>query len=51
MLWLFKFYVDIQFINNVVSFSGVQHSDSVIQIHVSILFPILFPYTLLQTIE
>ena len=31
--------------------SGVQQSDSVIQIHVSILFQILFPFRLLQSIE
>ena len=30
---------------------GVQHSDSVIHIHVSILFQILFPFRLLQNIE
>ena len=37
--------------NNVVLVSGVQQSDSVIHIHVSILFLILFPFRLLQTIE
>ena len=31
--------------------SGVQQSDSVIHIRVSILFPILFPFRLLQNIE
>ena len=31
---------------NVVLISGVQQSDSVIHIHVSILFQILFPYRL-----
>ena len=36
---------------NVVLISGVQQSDSVIHINVSILFPILFPYRLLQAIE
>ena len=36
-------------INNVVLVSGVQQSDSVIHIHVSILFQILFP--ILQNIE
>ena len=35
-------------INNVVLVSGVQQSDSVIHIHVSILFQILFPFRLLQ---
>ena len=38
-------------INNVVMVSGVQQSDSVIHIHVSILFQILFPLRLLQNIE
>ena len=37
--------------NNVVLVSGVQQSDSVIYIHVFILFHILFPLTLLQNIE
>ena len=37
-------------INNVLV-SGVQQSDSVIHIHVSILFQILFPFRLLQSIE
>ena len=31
--------------------SGVQHSDSVIHTHVSILFQVLFPFRLLQNIE
>ena len=31
--------------------SGVQQSDSVIHIHVSILFKILFPFRLLHSIE
>ena len=31
--------------------SGIQQSDSVIHIHVSILFQILFPFTLLQNID
>ena len=38
-------------INNVVLVSGVQQSDSVIHIHVSILFQILFPFRLLQNME
>ena len=38
-------------INNVVLVSGVQQSDSVIHIHVTILFKILFPFRLLQNIE
>ena len=38
-------------INNVVFLSGVQQSDSVIRIHVFILFQILFPVRVLQNIE
>ena len=38
-------------INTVVLVSGVQQSDSVIRIHVSILFQILFPVRLLHHIE
>ena len=38
-------------INNVVLVSGVQQSDSVMHIHVSIIFHILFPSRLLQNIE
>ena len=38
-------------INNVGSVSGLQQSDSVIHIDVSILFQILFLFTLLQSIE
>ena len=47
----FLFYIGVQLINNVVLVSGVQQSDSVIHIHVSILFQILFPIRLLQNIE
>ena len=38
-------------INNVVLVSGVQQSDSVMQMQVSILFQILFPFRLLQNVE
>ena len=38
-------------INKAVLVSGVQQSDSVIHIHVSILFQILFPFRLSQNIE
>ena len=38
-------------INNAVLVSGVQQSDSVTRIYVSILFHILFPFILLQNIE
>ena len=37
--------------NNVVLVSDVKQSDSVIRIHVSILFQIIFPFRLLQDIE
>ena len=36
---------------NKVLVSGVQQSDSVVHIHVSILFQILFPFTLLHNNE
>ena len=38
-------------VNNVVLVSGVEQSDSVIRIHVSILSQIIFPFRLLQNIE
>ena len=38
-------------IKNVVLVSGIEQSDSVIHIHVSILFQILFPVRLLQNVE
>ena len=38
-------------IYNVVLVSGVEQSDSVLHIHITILFQILFPYRLLQNIE
>ena len=38
-------------IYNVVLVSGIQQSDSVIHIHIFILFQILFPYRLLHNIE
>ena len=47
----FLFYIGVELINSVVLVSGVQHSDSVIHIHVSILFQIIFPCRLLQNIE
>ena len=50
-IFKFLFYIGEQLINNVVLVSGVQQSDSVIHIHVSILFQILFPPRLLQNIE
>ena len=47
----FLYYIEVQLINHVVLVSGVQQSDSVMHIHVSILFQILFPFRLLQNIE
>ena len=41
-------YIVVQLIYNV---SGVQQSDSVIHVHVSILFQILFPFRLLHNTE
>ena len=45
------FYVGAWLIKNVVLVSGVQQRDSVIYIHVSILFQSLFTFTLLQNVE
>ena len=47
----FLFYTGVYLINNVMLASGIQQSDSVIHIHVSILFQIIFPIRLLQNIE
>ena len=47
----FLFYIGAWLIKNVVLVSRVQQSDSVINIHVSILFQIPFPFRLLQNIE
>ena len=47
----FLFYIGAQLINDVVLVSGVQQRDSVIHVHVSILFQILFPIRLLQNSE
>ena len=47
----FLFHIGVQFTNNVVLVSGAQESDSVIHIHVSTLFQILFPFRLLQNTE
>ena len=38
-------------INSVMTVSGIQQSDSVIHIHVSILFQIIFPFRLLHNIK
>lgn len=50
MCFKFLFYIRLQLINNVVLVSGVQQSDSVIHVHVSILFQILFPLRLLWNV-
>ena len=47
----FLFYVGVELIYNVVLISGIQQSDSVIDIHICILFQILFPFRLLPNIE
>ena len=47
----FLFYIGVLLINNVVLVSGVQQSDSVIHIHVAILFQILIPCRLLHNSE
>ena len=47
----FKFCIGVWLIYNVMFVSGVQQSDSVIHIHISILFQILFSYRLLQNFE
>ena len=39
--------IGVELIYNVVLVSGVQQSDSVLDIHVSILFQIIFPFRLL----
>ena len=38
-------------VNNVLLVSGIQQSDSVIRIDIPILFPIILPLRLLQSIE
>ena len=46
----FLLYIGVQLMNNVVLVSGVQKSNSVINIYVSILFQMLFPFRLLHNI-
>ena len=45
------FFIDVWLIYNVVLVSGVQPNDSVIHIHISLLFQILSPCRLLQSTE
>ena len=47
----FFFLIEVYLIYSVVLVSGVQQSEQVIHIHISILFQILFPYRSLQSIE
>ena len=51
LFFKFLFYIGVYLIYNVVLVSGIQQSDSVLHIHMSILFQILFPYRLLQSTE
>ena len=46
-----QFYIGVYLINSVMLVSGVQQSDSIIHIHVSSLFQIIFPFRLLQSTE
>ena len=47
----FLYSIGVQLINKAVLVSGVQQSDLVIHIRVSILFQVLYPFTLLHNIE
>ena len=51
MIFLQKIFIGVELIYNVVLVSGVQRSDSVIHIHISTLFQIIFHYRLLQVGE
>ena len=51
IIYLFIYLFGVELIYNVVLVSGVQQSNSVIHMHIYILFPILFHYRLLQDIE
>ena len=46
----FIFYVEVKLIYNVVIISAIQKSDSVVHVHASVLFQILFPHGLSQNI-
>ena len=50
-LFVCLIFIGIELIYNVVLVSGVPQSESVIHIHISVLFYISFPYRLLQSIE
>ena len=45
------FYIRVQLFYNIVLVSDIQQSGSVVRIHISVLFQIIFPYSLLQNIE
>ena len=49
--FFFLIFIGVELTYNVVLVSGIQQSESVIHIHISILFQILFPYRSLQSIE
>ena len=51
VLYKYLNFIGVQLIYNVVLVSDVQQSDSVIHIHIFIVFQILFPYRSLQSIE
>ena len=51
IIFKFLFYIGVYFIYNFLLASGVQQSDSVIHIHISILFQSIFPFRLLQNVE
>ena len=48
---LFVFFIKVKLTYSVVLVSGIGQSESVMQIHISIPFQILFPYRLLYNIE
>ena len=45
------FYIGVWLMNNVLLISGAQQSDSVLHIHLYILFQVLFPFRLLKSVE
>ena len=51
LFFCFLFYIGVKMTNKVVLVSDVQQSDSIIHIHVSIRFQILYPIRLLQNVE
>ena len=51
LLFLNLFYIGVEMINNAVLVSDVEQNGSVIHLPVSILFPMISPFTPLQNIE